>query len=344
MLLLPNEPFKSHASPRGAHSQQAAGRSAPAREQPRPSEADAWPWYKTPASPIEAELRKAVSEFLAQNSFKGPTAAGYYDFHMGRYAHTVQALRDRNPLPIGPQARVCLVGEMKMMPFVLNYVLGVEQIEVNNVYIDEVNGKRDPHVSFTSSKTGKQIEIDIKIMNAELDVWPYPNDYFDAVIFTEAQEHLLYDPQYVYAEANRVLKPGGGFLVTTPNSASMRSHVSITQGWSPFSFPHFVIHDCKLNGLAHPKEYSPKEMELLYESAGFSLHFYDTMSPYGNYVPPACAAAPDLVECAMKTYDPLYQTLLDLGYDRKWRGDTHLAIGKKVSGRRNRCQNSCMST
>ena len=55
--------------------------------------------------------------------------------------------------------------------------------------------------------------------------WPYSNAQFDYVVSIEAIEHLE-NPWHMAREANRVLKMGGRFLLTTPNVLSIRSRFS----------------------------------------------------------------------------------------------------------------------
>jgi SAM-dependent methyltransferase len=53
---------------------------------------------------------------------------------------------------------------------------------------------------------------------------PWPNQTFDAVISTEGIEHL--ENHYSFLrEVNRILKPGGVLVLTTPNITALRSRV-----------------------------------------------------------------------------------------------------------------------
>ncbi len=56
-------------------------------------------------------------------------------------------------------------------------------------------------------------------------LWPYSNDMFDYVVSVEAIEHLE-NPWHVVREANRVLKPGGKLIMTTPNVLTIKSRLS----------------------------------------------------------------------------------------------------------------------
>lgn len=54
--------------------------------------------------------------------------------------------------------------------------------------------------------------------------FPYEDNTFDMVISIEVSEHIL-DHENYFREANRVLKPGGSFYVSTPNILSMKSRL-----------------------------------------------------------------------------------------------------------------------
>lgn len=61
---------------------------------------------------------------------------------------------------------------------------------------------------------------------------PFPPAVFDAVVFTEAIEHFR-EPAGALAEIQRVLKPGGTALVTTPNCGSL-FWITIENTWHRF--------------------------------------------------------------------------------------------------------------
>lgn len=85
-------------------------------------------------------------------------------------------------------------------------------------------------VSLAKAKGIKAINVDIN--NEKL---PYPDDYFDLVTAVEVIEHLI-NADNLLSEAYRIVKPGGYFLVTSPNLASWLSIFSLVLGYLPPSY------------------------------------------------------------------------------------------------------------
>jgi SAM-dependent methyltransferase len=71
---------------------------------------------------------------------------------------------------------------------------------------------------------------------------PFDAGAFDAVVSFQVIEHIWHDRQYV-AEAARVLKPGGRFLVTTPNAANRLKPGS--KPWNRFHVREYVAGQLK---------------------------------------------------------------------------------------------------
>lgn len=87
-------------------------------------------------------------------------------------------------------------------------------------------------------KTGEIIRYHYKQFNIEEDIFPYPDNSFDVVLFCEILEHLLSDPVHALTEIRRVLKPGGCLVLTTPNVArldNVRKMISGENIYDPYS-------------------------------------------------------------------------------------------------------------
>lgn len=72
---------------------------------------------------------------------------------------------------------------------------------------------------------------------------PYPDGHFDLVVADNVLEHLD-DPDAVFREVARVLRPGGLFIAKTPNAWH---YVPTIARFTPLSFHRFV---CRLRGRA----------------------------------------------------------------------------------------------
>ncbi len=68
-----------------------------------------------------------------------------------------------------------------------------------------------------TSDTGTT-EIPLYEVNIELNTWPFKNQTFDTLVWTETLEHLTCDPAFAWQQANRTLKTGGTLLFSVPNA------------------------------------------------------------------------------------------------------------------------------
>jgi hypothetical protein len=77
------------------------------------------------------------------------------------------------------------------------------------------------------------------------------------------------------AEVNRILKPGGHFVLTTPNICSLRAMAAILQGYHPGFFPAYLRPEA-VGEARHAREYAPREIALLFRDAGFEVERLET--------------------------------------------------------------------
>jgi glycosyltransferase involved in cell wall biosynthesis/SAM-dependent methyltransferase len=124
---------------------------------------------------------------------------------------------------------------------------------------------------------GEEFACEIDLFNAEADPFPYPDEYFSTVLCCELIEHLKADPMHTMSEINRVLKPGGHLLLTTPNVISYRALAGILQGYHPGFFPAYIRPDATGHADArHNREYAPMEVTFLLRDAGFDTESITT--------------------------------------------------------------------
>jgi SAM-dependent methyltransferase len=82
---------------------------------------------------------------------------------------------------------------------------------------------------------------------------------------------------HLMAEVNRILKPGGHLVLTTPNVAGLRAISAILQGYHPGFFQAYVRPPESGEAEArHNREYTPREIRMLLENSGFEVTLLET--------------------------------------------------------------------
>jgi glycosyltransferase involved in cell wall biosynthesis/SAM-dependent methyltransferase len=213
--------------------------------------------------------------------------------------------------PGGPCDRVLEMGAYLQITPALKTKLGYG--EVRGCYYGEL-GRRD-HRTVVSTE-GEPFECDIDLFDAEKDRFPYPGEYFSTVLCGELIEHLFEDPMHLMSEVNRILKPGGHLVLTTPNIASLRGIAAILQGYHPGLF-HSYIKPAESGHVdpRHNREYTPREIHQLMENSGFEVTLLET----GGF-----RAAPH------PEYGWVLHLLNRYQLDTNLRGDDIFAVGRKT--------------
>jgi len=128
-----------------------------------------------------------------------------------------------------------------------------------------------------ASTDGQEFECRVDYFDAEKDRFPYHDECFATVLCGELIEHLFEDPMFMMSEINRILKPGGHLVLTTPNVASMRALSAILNGYHPGFFPSYIkpggVHN---DHPRHNREYTPDDIHHLLEGAGFTVARLET--------------------------------------------------------------------
>jgi SAM-dependent methyltransferase len=237
----------------------------------------------------------------------------YIETHMTRLQKTL-ALTP----PGGPADRILEMGAYLQITPALRSHLGYG--EVRGCYFGKL-GQID-HRSAVSTD-GATFACDIDHFDAEKDPYPYPCGHFSTVLCCELIEHLYHDPMHLMSEVNRILKPGGHFVLTTPNIAALRGLAAVLQGYHPGFFHTYIKPS---TGAAeadarHNREYTPGEIHQLLENAGFSVTLLET-GPFRDEARPEYGWVERLLE--------RYKLPTHL------RGDGIYAVGKKTGPIRER--------
>lgn len=67
-------------------------------------------------------------------------------------------------------------------------------------------------------------DVTVNVANLNTEALPYQDSVFDLVTCTEVIEHLE-NYRFILREVNRVLKPGGILVITTPNILNLKSRI-----------------------------------------------------------------------------------------------------------------------
>jgi glycosyltransferase involved in cell wall biosynthesis/SAM-dependent methyltransferase len=219
-----------------------------------------------PVLPAAAEAAPSV-EYL-QGWAEGEGGASYLNTHQTRLVKTLAITP-----PGGPEDRILEMGAYLQITPSLHTKLGYG--EVRGCYYGKLG--RTDHRTVTSAE-GETFECAIDHFDAEKDPFPYPDGHFSTVICGELIEHLFEDPMHLMSEVNRILKPGGHFVVTTPNIAALRGISAILQGYHPGFFHAYIkpAEGATEVDARHNREYAPREIHQLLENSGFEITLLET--------------------------------------------------------------------
>ena len=211
--------------------------------------------------PAEAVPPAYVTSWVANQESRG-----YVDTHLTRLVKTLEIT------PPGVAGdRILEMGAYLQITPALHSKLGYGC--VRGCYYGPAG--RTEHRKIVSAE-GEEFECDIDLFNAEKDPFPYPDEHFSTVLCGELIEHLTEDPMHLMSEVNRILKPGGHLVLTTPNIASLRGIAAILVGYHPGVFSAYIRPRAGEVEARHNREYTPQELRQLIENSGFAITLLET--------------------------------------------------------------------
>jgi SAM-dependent methyltransferase len=122
-------------------------------------------------------------------------------------------------------------------------------------------------VSKDAAEIGKE-KAGLDIFNGTLIEASYPSNHFDYVRSNHSLEHI-YNPNETLQEVNRVLKPGGKFLIGVPNYDGLMAGIFKDYWWY-------------LCPPVHTFNYSVKTLSLMLEKNGFKVEKVRYNSNFGG--------------------------------------------------------------
>jgi SAM-dependent methyltransferase len=203
-----------------------------------------------------------LAEYILGFSSQSPEARAYAETHLGRLVRTLEIT------PRGlDRDRILEMGAYMQITPALKTRLGYG--EVRGCYLGPL-GSTDEKTA-TSSK-GETFRCFIDLFNAEADPYPYPDEHFATVLCCEILEHLAENPMHMMAELNRIIRPGGHLVLSTPNICALRAVSAVLGGYHPGLYTQYTKR--KGGNLAEPRharEYAPREVSLLLGASGFRV-------------------------------------------------------------------------
>lgn len=253
--------------------------------------------------PIEFDADEAI-EYVS-GFFAGNAEAQYYIRH-----HRERLVETLRLIPRGNRAwRLLELSSYLHLAALARHFGHYGEIEVTGYWQD---GPPTKLQEARHAVTGEELHFEMKRLDAERDEFPYPDEHFDVALCCELIEHLSEDPMHMLLELNRVLKWGGLVIVTTPNIASAISVQEALAGHSPYIYGHYN----RVNPAdRHHREYTPEDLHIALESAGFEVVRLFTKDVWNRPVP-------EVVKLLAETRVPL-----------ELRGDNIFAVGRKASTR-----------
>lgn len=134
-------------------------------------------------------------------------------------------------------------------------------------------------VTYRDWRTGQPVSelLSYCHFSVESEPFPFPDGVFDVVLFCEIIEHLQLDPAAVLKEINRILKPHGTLVLTTPNVSRLENVAKMIAGvniYDPYSgYGAYGRHN---------REYNKHELHLLLSYCGFDIDAMFTADVHHN--------------------------------------------------------------
>jgi 2-polyprenyl-3-methyl-5-hydroxy-6-metoxy-1,4-benzoquinol methylase len=120
----------------------------------------------------------------------------------------------------------------------------------------------------------------VREADIEKEPLPYPDHTFDALVFTEVLEHVaIKSPAELLQEFRRVLLPGGILIFSTPNVCNLSNVIALLRGKNIF-WPMEMFYGSLDR---HNREWTPGEVELLFQDAGFEMISMWGMCDHSNW-------------------------------------------------------------
>lgn len=202
-----------------------------------------------PYEGIAVEVRAALIPLIAKED-------SYHKTHKRRMARTVQVITDQKP-----KGKLLELGTGSLVPLALRKLVPSLEVHVTDFDLDlPKSGTK------VLEMQGQTLEVPCYRVDLETMPLPIEDGTFDTVICCEVLEHMEVDPMFMMSEINRVLRPGGTLILTTPNITSSRNISKMLRCIDPYFYMQYR-HKPAL--YRHNYEYSVYSLMHVLKGAGF---------------------------------------------------------------------------
>lgn len=223
----------------------------------------------------------------------------YHKSHMRRTLRTIQVVLDQSP-----EGRLLEIGTKSVVPLALKTL--APNLEVSVTHFDLNMPTESTMELAMGDETIEVVSFSIDLETSEI---PAPDGYYDYVLCAEVLEHMEIDPMHMLSELNRVLKPGGILIVTTPNVLSSIGMTKMVAGIEPYFYMQYQKSKTLYR---HNYEYTVHSVAKILKAAGFNGSIW-TEDTFEDPAPTVVAR------------------LNAAGFNIRNTGDNIFAVSKKVS-------------
>jgi ubiquinone/menaquinone biosynthesis C-methylase UbiE len=150
-----------------------------------------------------------------------------------------------------------------------------------NVYASEYDPELVAQIRNQKSETRNGVPAE-NIKNCPAEKLDFPDNFFDIVFTNEVMEHVQ-DDQLAAQEAIRVLKPGGKFIIFTPNRGwPFETHGMFWRGnyyWGNIPLLPWLPKSIARKFAPHVRNYSNAEIERLFKNLPAKIIYHKHVFP-----------------------------------------------------------------
>lgn len=152
----------------------------------------------------------------------------------------------------------------------VRYLLTYAMMPAGPGFLVDVGASEIYSAPLREIKKWRMGSVPVLSINFERDPLPFESESVDGVLLCEVIEHFTLDPLHCLNEINRILKPGGVVLVTTPNICSWFAIYQALNQRHPSRWPVYSKDETKAENHLHAREYTVPELLTVLDAAGFT--------------------------------------------------------------------------